>query len=256
MKTLLTFLIFISFNITSYAASDRLAQYIKEADTGNGEAAYLAAKIYHQGSTDLRNYPEAVKLYKLAVTGGERRAGFPLGKIYSSQLVAKPDMPYAIEMLEFSATDDTGGEHVMEAAYFLAQIHIGGKDAPNHVPTIYKWLEIAATNGHAGAAADVGYQYYSGTKIEKDRAKALKFTRMAAMRGHAPSQYNMGIFYNSGVGTRVDNAKALAWFIIAKETDPKTDNGSIANFKKAMPASQKKKAEAEAARLRTRLSRY
>lgn len=167
-------------------------------------------------------------------------------------MVEKPDMPYVQEMLEFAATDDAGGEHVKEAAYFLAQIHIGFKTDNT---TIYKWLELAADNGHTQAAGDVGFQYYSGSKIAKDPMKAFRYTQIAARGGHAVSQFNLGLMYNQGVGIRQNNQTALTWFIIAAKSDPKTDNGTIATFTKGLPADQVKKAQAQAERLFARYNR-
>ncbi|MDG1708192.1 MAG: tetratricopeptide repeat protein [Emcibacteraceae bacterium] len=231
---------------------EALIEYQSAANQGDAMAAYLAAKMLHTHASIEHNYADAITLYKQAAEGGIREAGLPLGKIYSSPMVPTPDMPYVQEMLEFAATDPLGGEHVMEAAYFLAQIHIGFKSDNT---TIYKWLELAADNGHVDAAADVGYQYYSGAKMAKKPMKAFRYTQIAARGGHAVSQYNLGLMHNQGVGIRKNNETALTWFMIAAKTDPKTDNGTIANFKLGLPAAQFKKAEVQAERLFSRYNR-
>lgn len=246
----LTILPFIAF--AQAQANETLDAHLANAEAGNAEAAFLAAEMLFNGTGVEKDIVKAINLYKQAVEGGHYAAGWPLGKINTSPMVAEINMDYVKELLTFATTDPEGGVHAMEAAFFLAQIHIG-EGADN--PTIYKWLEIAADYGHAEAAADVGLQYFTGGKLEKDPAKANKYIGMAARRGHAVSQFNYGLVFNQGVGVRKDNVKALTWFIVAANTDAKMDNGSIANFRKGLPPSQVKIAEEEAEKIITRLSR-
>ena len=229
---LITIIFLMSLTSSFTFAQSALENLINEESP---EASYKAAKMLHDGTMMQRDISRAVELYKQAANSGYFPAGLPLGRIYSSQLVFEIDMDYTKEMLKFAASDPDGGDHVMEASYFLAQIYIGEKENNR---TTYKWLELAADNGHAAAAADVGYQYFSGQKLKKDPVKAYKYSGMATRRGHGASQYNYAVMHNQGAGTQKDNVKALTWFIVAAKTDAKFDNGTIEKFENGLTASQ------------------
>lgn len=240
---LLVITLILSLTASLSFAQDTLDDLLALSNDGDGAATYKAAKILHDGNQVEQDIPRAIELYKKAVVENYYPAGLPLGRIYSSKMVFQIDMDYTKEMLQFAASDPNGGEHVKEAAYFLAQIYIGDKTDNR---TIYKWLELAANNGHPGAAADVGYQYFSGQKLKKDPAKAYKYSGTAARRGHGASQYNYAVMHNQGAGTTKDNVAALTWFIVAADTDNRFDNGTVEKFENGLTASQVAKAKRDA----------
>lgn len=235
---------------------DALVEYNSQAESGDAEAAYLAANMHRSGKSGKINFHEAIRLYTLALDSGLNKAGLGLGLIYSNERNITIDMMRAVGYLEIAALDPAGGETAAEAAFFLAQIFRGNSPSvPVGEAAALKWLEVAAENDHPDAAAEVGLNYYSGRKVKKDPAKAFRFVRAAAIRGHAIAQFNLGLFYYQGTGTRADPIKALAWFMLAKDTDPATDNGTVNNFKAAMTASKNKSAFAEYERIKIRQSR-
>lgn len=240
---LLAITLILSLSVSLSFAQNSFDDLMKQSENGDSSATYQAAKMLHDGNVVERDIPRAIELYKKAAAENYHPAGLPLGRIYSSQMVFEIDMDYTKEMLEFAASDPVGGEHVREAAYFLAQIHIGDKAGNS---TIYKWLELAADNGHPGAAADVGYQYFSGQKLKKNPAKAYKYSGMAAKSGHGASQYNFAVMHNQGAGTSKDNVAALTWFIVAADTDKRFDNGTVEKFENGLTASQVAKAKRDA----------
>lgn len=240
---LLVITLLLSLSTSLSIAQTSLDELITLSNDGDGAATYNAAKMLHDGTQVERDIPRAIELYKKAAAENYYPAGLPLGRIYSSQMVFEIDMDYTKEMLQFAASDPQGGDHVKDAAYFLAQIYIGDK-AGNR--TIYKWLELAADNGHPGAAADVGYQYFSGQKLRKDPTKAYKYSGMAANLGHGASQYNFAVMHNQGAGTAKDNVAALTWFMVAADTDKRFDNGTVEKFENGLTASQVAKAKRDA----------
>jgi TPR repeat protein len=224
--------------------------YNRAAEAGHMEAAYQTATMFMDGDVVLTNYRKAASLFEIALDGGIYKAGLPLGRIYSTNATGKVDMPHAVEVLEKAVLDPSGGEHVREAAYFLSQIYIGDNHGLEKSEEIsLKWREIAAENGHIAAMADVALRYYNGNGVQKDPEKAMRLMTVAAESGHAASQYNLGIFHYQGVGTDVNYGKALMWFIVAQNTDPSTDTGTIEQFKKSLTAEQVTAAEGQAARI-------
>ena len=49
---------------------------------------------------------------------------------------------------------------------------------------------------------------YTGTGVELDKRKALKYYMMAAKQGHVNAQYNSGCMYINGEGNESDYGKA------------------------------------------------
>ncbi|MBL4601616.1 MAG: sel1 repeat family protein [Emcibacteraceae bacterium] len=233
-----------------------LKWYLKAIDAGNLDAAFMAGELYNANDTFILNYYEAELLYKLALNGGLLKAALPLGRLYTTNVNGVVHMPTAVKYLEIAALDPLGGDAAAEAASFLSQIYRGnGKSIIANERTAFKWLEVAAENGDAAAAAAVGLSCYSGDKVEKNPAKAFRFIRSAASRGHGIAQFNLGLFYYQGAGTRADPVKALAWFMVAKNTDPATDNGTIEKFKAALTPTKNKAAMKEYKNLMLRFSK-
>lgn len=85
-----------------------------------------------------------------------------------------------------------------------------------------KWLEKAATHGHADAQADLGYCYYSGDGVVKDFKKALEWFQKAADNGSVYGQFRMGWAYSQGEGVDKDLKLAVSWYRKA------ADNGNAA----------------------------
>ncbi len=224
--------------------------YNRAAEAGHMEAAYQTASMFMNGDVVMTNYREAARLYELALEGGVLKAGLPLGRIYTTNATGNVDMPKAVTALEKAALDPEGGDHARDAAYFLSQILIAENPgiAIDEAAAL-RWRMIAAEQGHTVASGDVGLRYYNGDGVEKNPDKALKFITVAAESGDAAAQFNLGLFHYQGVGTEVDYAKALTWFIVAANTDPATDNGTIDQFKTALPAGQVAAAEAEAQKI-------
>ncbi|MGZ3632866.1 MAG: Sel1-like repeat-containing protein kinase family protein [Parachlamydiaceae bacterium] len=58
--------------------------------------------------------------------------------------------------------------------------------------SLFKFLEKAASQGHAGAQYDLGYCYYNGQGVTQDYVEAVKYYRLAAEQRNADAQYMLG----------------------------------------------------------------
>lgn len=94
-----------------------------------------------------------------------------------------------------------------EAQYTLAQLYLKGQGGiPYDVEEAIKLLEQAAKTGHQMAAFDLGLLYLDGTRVRKDRTRALYwFTRSAEM-GQVDAQYFLGLAYRKS-----DISQSLIW---------------------------------------------
>ncbi len=94
-----------------------------------------------------------------------------------------------------------------EAQYTLAHLYLKGQGGiPYDVEEAIKLLEQAAETGHQMAAFDLGLLFLEGTRVSKDRTKALNwFTRSAEM-GQVDAQYFLGLAYRES-----DTSQSLMW---------------------------------------------
>lgn len=87
-------------------------------------------------------------------------------------------------------------------------------------PEIHTYAQLleAATQGDAMAQHDIGYHYYwGGENYEQDIQKAVHWFELAANNGHAQSAYNLGVLYASGDISSPDFETACQWFRKAME---------------------------------------
>lgn len=77
-------------------------------------------------------------------------------------------------------------------------------------------FRAAATEGDSAVAQIyLGFMYYEGQGVEKDRREAFRWFDRAARKGMALAQYNLGMMYADGQGVMQDYSQALNWFNLA-----------------------------------------
>lgn len=64
---------------------------------------------------------------------------------------------------------------------------------------------------------NLGFLYYWGKGIKKDRVKAAELNQEAAKMGNKIAQYNLGRAYESGNGVQKDYKQAVYWYFKAAE---------------------------------------
>lgn len=96
-----------------------------------------------------------------------------------------------------------------EAQYELSRVYVQERD---DVEQSLRWLNRAASQGHAGAMAQLGV-FYAGT----DDVQALRWLRPAAEQGSDVAQYNLGVMYERGYGVPQDDVEAARLFRLAAE---------------------------------------
>ena len=100
-----------------------------------------------------------------------------------------------------------------QAQYTLAHLYLKGKGGIEFdVEEAVKLLEKAADNGHKEAAFDLAFLYLNGTKLAKDRVKALHWLTRSAEMGQVDAQYFLGLAYKKS-----DTVQAAAWLKMAAD---------------------------------------
>jgi len=76
----------------------------------------------------------------------------------------------------------------------------------------YLHLLAKAMQGDATAQSELGFCYFNGYGVTKDKIEAVSWYTKAAEQGHATAQYNLGYCYSHGFGIKKDYAKAIHWY--------------------------------------------
>ncbi len=225
--------------------------YTRAADQGWADAQFLLWLYHHEGRGVPKDPVEAARWLRMAAEQGHADAQFKLGTLYIEGDGVPEDGAEAVrwlhraaqqghaqtlemfgdtldELAELDATlEDVGGGSETqgdarfnqllgaaeggdaEAQYDLAVVYLEGR---GDVEQSLRWLNRAASQGHAGAMAELG-MFYMGT----DDIQALRWLRPAAEQGNGEAQTNLGHMYAEGQGVPQDYAEAARWSRLAAE---------------------------------------
>lgn len=171
----------------------RAAGYWERAARLGDNASRMLLGRYHEASDPA----QATRWFLEAAAAGE-----------ASAVVAAQAM---IPVL--TAAAQTG--HV-EAQYALGTATMTRGLGPDRAEAA-RWLEAAASAGHAGAQRSLGALLEAGDGVPKDRARAMTLYLAAAESGDAVAQYSVGISSILGKSLPVDIDKGIAWLQKAAE---------------------------------------
>lgn len=159
-------------------AEEKLAQLLKEAESGNATAQYMLGMAYKTGqvfSLEMTEFDQPLAQYaaKFGIPGKES-----LGLVDSS----KP-----FEWYQEAAAQGYG-----DALFMLGMISANCDDVPRDATKAVAWFRQAAEQGHSDAQFKLGAMYDSGDGAPKDAAKAAEWWQQAAAQGHASAQAKLG----------------------------------------------------------------
>lgn len=127
----------------------------------------------------------------------------------ASPLIARADATDAKDVVEAFAVGNTR---------FKAQDFLGA---------YAKW-RVAADQGHAGAANNIGHLLRNALGVKQDFPAALKWFHKGADGGDATAMYNLGLMYEGGQGVKTDKAVAIKWFRKSEAAGHKGAKAAIA----------------------------
>ncbi len=140
---------------------------------------------------------------------------------------AKLEQKYNEIIFNLTASDKSEKDSLEASKNMLTLAEQGYNPAMRFVGTYYynkkgfdqyeHWYVKAAENGDTLAQFELGKNYYEGTGLSKDYAKAVFWYTKAAELGHAKAQNNLGICYVNGQGVEQDYTKAAKWYTKAAE---------------------------------------
>ena len=75
--------------------------------------------------------------------------------------------------------------------------------------------------GDAKAQNELGFNYFHGVGVSRDRAQAMTLYRLSALQDHAEAQNNLGLCYYTNIEGHGDPIEACALWRLAAPTFPK-----------------------------------
>lgn len=152
------------------------------AEQGDVEAQYKIG-LYYENKTP-KNYPEAIKWYRLAAEKGHADAQYHLACCY-----------YQYEVVDLYRKSAEQG--YPEAQYRLAQCLANSSFSfettksdkwEKNEAKAFKWYLKAAEQGYADAQSKVGDYYYDGIHLKENYDEAFKWYSKAAEQGCIDAQ--------------------------------------------------------------------
>jgi hypothetical protein len=130
-----------------------------------------------------------------------------------------------------------------ESHYAIAKLYWEGSGTPRDYYRSREWLEKAATLGHEGAMAKLGYLYTDGISVQQDFGEAFRWYQEAARLGDVDGLYNLGIFYLNGWGTEPDRVMAKQYLAAASAQGDSTAEEALQQVMAMEPLAPVKKVE-------------
>ncbi len=173
--------------------------YTRLEEKGDAEGAFHLGEMYRKGALLPKDYPEAIRHYKLAARLGHRGA------------------EAALEGLRREA----------DAAYEKGRM---AEDIGDMTISVTQY-RFAAEMGHAAAAYTMGLLCERSATCAKDRREAVSYYTVAAESGHVGGICRLGLCYSRGFGVARDYAKANSLLSIAAKQNDAEAAGELAALK-------------------------
>jgi TPR repeat protein len=216
---------------------ERIAALEESANAGDVAATKDLAKLYLKGPHPYRDWEKPFALLLPLAEAGDVEAMDMVGSLYRDGKGVNSNNQAAIEW--FTKAADAG---LASAQYNLGMVYYRWRlNGKYHYGKSRDLLAAAAEQDHALAQWQLGEMYFYGTKIGKDMAQsiawtkrsaesgllkaqvtlgdrllaqqnyeeAVKWLRMAAERDDGHAQFTLGGLYERGRGVDKDEAKAL-----------------------------------------------
>ena len=95
-----------------------------------------------------------------------------------------------------------------EACFFLGKAYSQDDEAVFY-ETSAKYYQLAVDRGGGEAYFPLGYMYFNGYGVERDRGKALELLEKSIREGDADGMYFTAVLYSSGIGVKKNKKKAM-----------------------------------------------
>lgn len=186
-----------------------------EANPHEPRLRYQLGRAYYQ----LKNYPEAVRHYRIAADAGYGHALSDLGLAYVQGLGVVRNERTAFELFNKAALagDASGMQNI-------GSMYGNGFFVKRDQSKALEWYEKSIEAGNAGALGAAGVVYFNGDGGPPDYKVAAQYFQQAADLGDGYSLKFLAIMYERGLLGPVDLEKAGALRAKAQEVDPQSQD--------------------------------
>jgi uncharacterized protein len=196
---------------------DEFKQVLSEAQSGEREAQYWLALIFHQGKFVATNDERFFDwLTKSAEQGYAPAQQLLQPNIHPTDSMTLDRDKVKSEMFLLRGAEQGNADSQFWLGVSYDQNWFGTTDNEEAA----KWFRLAAEQGHPDAQASLGEAYEYGDGVEQNYALAAEWYQKAAE--HVPNLGGAGVgrnglarLYEQGLGVRKDYVQAYMWFSLA-----------------------------------------
>lgn len=184
--------------------SNKKAMYYlkKSAQQQEPLAYFFIGSMYEQGKGVKKDIQRAFSWYKQAADLGLDDAYYQLGQMYEYGVGVQKDLQQAI----FWHTK------AIDHGITKSQVNLGCiyDEMKEYEKAFYCFCEVAHID--MVAQHSIGYFYYEGKYVPKNKEMAIYWWKQAAEQGYPSSQYNLGVVCLEGKSKFYSNKQAIYWF--------------------------------------------
>lgn len=157
----------------------------RAAEKGNAKSLDGLGGLYFTGCGVNRDFKKAEKYYLLASEKGSRNAKANLGDLYhEGGYGVKKDFDKAMYWYQLAIEDTPARAYSGIANLYIKQ---------ENYEAAYQNIIKAANLEYPEAEYNLGYMYYNGISIKKDKEKARYWFKKAADQGYSNAQYYLNV---------------------------------------------------------------
>jgi TPR repeat protein len=157
---------------------------------------------------DSNDYATAKKEFEICAKEDHSGAQTMLGAMYYDGEGVRKDYHEAVKWFRLAVSK----KEIPAVQVMLAQMYYRGEGVPKDYHEAFKWSKAAATQHHPYAQRLLGLMYFNGEEVDQNYHEAFKWCQLAANQKDGPAQTLLGIMYYEGKGVRQNRLKAKEWF--------------------------------------------
>ncbi|MDF2940598.1 MAG: hypothetical protein K0R66_1240, partial [Gammaproteobacteria bacterium] len=172
------------------------------------------AYMHQYGIGGSANFPEAIRLYDLAIAKGNSVAMLRRAYMYQKAIGGPENLPEAIRLYDLAITK--GNSAAMQKRAYMHQRGIGG---PVNLEKAIRLYDLAVTKGLPIAMINRAYMHEKAIGGPENLLEAIRLYDLAINKGHSYAMVHRAQMYENGIGGEKNIPKAIDLWIHALTSD-------------------------------------
>ena len=172
-------------------------------ELGGVKGTYNLGVLYRLGRGVKRDYAEAARLYKIAVSKNYKFAFFALGKLHEKGLGVRKDYHEAARLYKLAVD-----QNQVKAMNSLAVLYKKGQGVERNYSKAAYLFKRAVDEGNLNAVYNLARMYHSGKGVDQDFKEAARLFEISAAKKNKNSMYLLATMYDTGQGVMRNPKKA------------------------------------------------